>query len=179
MNTINLTEDERNIISKKIATAVNTLKRCEDLECVYLTIYKGENPSIVQGNIFEITAVSSSNRIINYFTEDMRNGHVTTTKFFGDIEFIAILDVTKQTLDGDNRLFNSTILYDRDGRYTKAKEQMQKEYEEGSNHEYIPYGNLLTIEPPIDDKIKEEIGKLDKKRILVMPLDEQIKKEEE
>lgn len=178
-NKIKLIGDERTAISKKIATAVNTLKRCKDLECVYLTIYKGEEPSTIQGNIFEITAVSSSNSIMNYYTEDLKSGYVTSNKSFGDIEFIIMFAETKESLDGDIRLFNSTILYDRDGRYTEAKEKMQKEYDEESNHKYIPYANLLTIEPPIDDEIKEKIGELEKKRILVMNLDDETKIEEE
>lgn len=175
---VKITDETRDKISKSVARIVEIYKKDKDIEGIYLLIYKGEEPSYLQGNVLELTITTSyKGRKTSYDLRDIPHRFKTSDN--KDISLVTDLINEPKDLFKDNILFNSILLYDRDGRYTKAKEQMQKEYEDGSNYKLIPYGNLLTIEPPIDDKIKEEIGKLDKKRILVMPLNEQTKKEEE
>lgn len=55
-----------------------------------------------------------------------------------------------------NDLFNSTILFDRGGKYTSTKELAQRRYDRDSSFIYY-YDNAANIVPPVKDEIYRQM----------------------
>ena len=55
MEVINITEEQKINLSKKLAKLVFKLKKDDDVECIYFAPYKGLGP--IRGNVLEVTLV--------------------------------------------------------------------------------------------------------------------------
>lgn len=163
---INITDEQKQNLVDEIATLVAKFKKDEDVECIYFSSYKGLGK--ISGNVLELIVVTKGNldEISKGFCEynKMHQEHKSVRKFgvkiyvmFDEKRKYTYLPLNPSELIRENNLFNSIILFDRNGKYTTIKEN-------ASNHGNIKsgvfeYENFAEIYPPIDDSIKMELEK--------------------
>ena len=168
MNVINITEEQREKLCNNVANLVNHLKQFEDIECIYIASYiryirKTEptlNITIVKKNPYNKDDVL--NKIINFYKKMYQNEH--NFKENG-IKFSIEIDksdkynklwLNPSELLRYNFLFNSQIIYDRTGDYSKLK-QIAETYKNETNLNIYYYENKADLQPPAFEKIKQKI----------------------
>ena len=155
MEVINITDEQKNNLCQELAKLVFELKKDNDVECIYFVPYIGLGD--IRGNVLEVTLVKQSDNDVNndiaernrfYFEEEsLRKFGV---KIFIDTDVAhkyTFIDLNPSEATRSNSLFNSTILFDRYGKYTELKGQKKQD-----GIIISPYENLAEIVPPITNE---------------------------
>lgn len=160
-NYISLNEIQKAKLCNELAQLTFELKQSQHVQCVYFAPYK--NFGNIRGNVINITVVSNSeNPYIDINSQYQRRvSRKTQLNQFGvkiHIDVVSEYGYTYFPLNPSERnkgndLFNSTILFDRTGEYTKIKEKTE-EIGVGENSNLFHYENLAEIYPPIDDQLE-------------------------
>lgn len=162
MNIINITEEQKNKLCVELARLVVEYKKDENVKCIYFAPYKGLGK--IRGYVLELTLIKKDS-IVDEKIKQYNESHQTEDylREFGvkiDVEVedekkYTITDFNLSEIKKCNNLFNSTILFDRTGKYTKIKERLQQI---GNNkaHGIFYYGNLAEINPPLPNELNNE-----------------------
>lgn len=160
-NYINLNEIQIMRLCNELAEITYELKQNKHVECIYFAPYK--NLGSIRGYVVNITAVFDSEDNFEELDKQYQKRisrknqlskfgvkiYINTTSKNGYTH----LPVKPSEREKGNDIFNSTILFDRTGEYTKIKEITENiESTEHSNLCY--YGNLAEINPSIDDRLE-------------------------
>lgn len=162
MKTINITEEQKNKLCDILAKIVHSLKQCNNTDCIYFAPYK--NYGSINENILIITVVKSdfyfemTETVKNLYDKFLNSKDIVSTLGVeicigvDDREYYISEDLEKNNKikKSNNNLFNSTILFDRTGEYTKIKETLNK------NNCYH-YGNLAQIVPSITNSLNKQM----------------------
>lgn len=165
MEIINITEEQKNKLCTELARLVSELRKNNNVECIYYKTFIGllgygknvlDVGVICQGNVEKEDKECA--RGYEHYTEEhnlreygvkihifMDNANLYTATALNEAETIRQID-----------LFNSTILFDRTGKYTEIKEKLQKEEVD----DIYFYRDLAEIVPPIDETLNKEIETL-------------------
>lgn len=179
MKVINITEEQKNNLSKELAKLVFELKKDDDVECIYFSPYKGLGS--ISGKVLEVTLVKKSSGgkadINEFFKRDKRNKYYleedSLRKFGVKIVLDAddahrytfiddlnnIDDLSRTDIVKFNSLFNSTILFDRTGKYKEIKKQKIQD-----KQITLPYENLALIVPPIINETYKSMERIQNKK---------------
>lgn len=168
MKIINITEEQRNKLCNELAKILLDFKKDENVECIYFAPYKGLGK--IRGYVLELTLIekdaNKDEKIKEYNTSHQNEETLSElgVKIEIDIEDESkypTIELDPTQLKKYNNLFNSVILFDRTGKYTRIKKQLEKfEINKGTGIYY--YENLAEIEPPIMDKINDSIEAIEK-----------------
>ena len=162
MKTIGLNEEQRKKICDEIAKLVFEFKKDKKVECIYFSVIDGY--ANIHGNVLTITLVKNKayddvedRKIIEY--NDMYKGDDIFKKF-GIRIFIEVdvdancytkLPMTRWEYLKFKHIFNSVILYDKTGEYTKIKESTEK----SESDTICYYSNHVEIVPPIINELNK------------------------
>lgn len=177
---INITDEQRKNLVNKIATLVAEMKIKQEVECIYFAAYKGLGN--IRGNVLDFTVV------IRGYSEKIKQEFSKYDKLFQDHDLIRKFGIKIYVnTDYSQRyitlplnplpsscLFNSVILFDRTGEYSKIKQEVQK-YVDISNSNVFEYENSAEIYPPIEELIKMELETQDTKKVTKTKIFEFIK----
>lgn len=157
MEVINITDEQKNNLCQELAKLVFELKKDNEVECIYFVPYIGLG--VIRGNVLEVTLVKQSDNDVNndiaernrfYFEEEsLRKFGV---KIFIDTDVAhkyTFIDLNPSEMRRSNSLFNSTILFDRYGKYTELKGQKKQD---GIIVKEDIRENLAEIVPPITNE---------------------------
>ena len=168
---INITDEQRKNLVNEIAVLVAKMKKKQEVECIYFAAYKGLGD--IKGNVLDFTVV------IKGYSEKIKQEFPRYDKLFKDDDLIRkygikihvnaddsrkyiILPLNPSETLRANNLFNSVILFDRTGEYSKIKQKAQ-EYMDIPNSNVFEYENSAEIYPPIEELIKMELETQDVK----------------
>jgi hypothetical protein len=162
---INISEEQRQNLVDEIANLVANFKKDENVECIYFAPYKGLGN--IEGNVIEFTVVIKgySKKITQEFSkcDKCLKEHDLIRKLGIKIhvnadnsEKYTTLPLNPSEILRANCLFNSVILFDRTGEYTKIKRKAQ-EYKNVENSKMFYYDNLAEFYPPIDEEIEMQV----------------------
>lgn len=155
MEVINITDEQKNNLCQELAKLVFELKKDNEVECIYFAPYKGLGD--IRGNVLEVTLVKQSDNDVNndiaernrfYFEEESLRKY--GVKIFIDTDVAhkyTFIDLNPSEVRRSNSLYNSTILFDRYGKYTELKGQKKQD-----GIIIFPYENLAEIVPPITNE---------------------------
>ena len=164
-NYINLDEIKLIKLCNELAQLTYKLKQNKHVECIYFAPYK--DLGSIDGNVLNITVVldtdipddldkqyqqtiSRKNQLNQfgikiYINKSHKNGYT-------------LFPINPSELKKSNDIFNSVILFDRTGEYSKIKEQTQK-IGLGEHSNLFYYENLVEFIPPINDKLDYAMNK--------------------
>lgn len=158
MQTINITEEQRKKLCEELGRLVFEYRKNDDIECIYFAPYI--NLGEIEGNVIQVTIVGKRS-IEETLKQDIgeynskHQGQETVTNFGVKIHLETDWDekYTMIALNPSERLrckylFNSVILFDKNGKYTKLKEASAKDSVEDS--EIKPFLNLAEFVPPLN-----------------------------
>lgn len=166
---INITDEQRKNLVDEIATLVAKMKKKQEVECIYFAAYKG----LGYGNVLDFTVV------IKGYSEKVKQEFSKYDKLFQEDDLIRKFGIKiyvnaddsrkyttlplnpSETLRANN-LFNSVILYDKTGEYSKIRQEAQ-EHADIPNSNVFEYENSAEIFPPIEELIKMELEAQDVK----------------
>ena len=128
-------------------------KEDDQVECIYFSPYKGLGK--IRGNVVEFTIVTKeiSNEIMEEFLRynEMHQEHYLLKKFgvkihvvFDDDRKYIYFPLKKSLIIRVNNLYNSGILFDKNGEYLKIKQKAQK-FVNILNSRIFQYKNLAKI----------------------------------
>lgn len=168
---INITDKQRKNLVNEIATLVARFKKEQEVECIYFAPYKGLGK--ISGNVLELIIVTKGDldEISKGFCEYnsihqehdlIRNFGVKIYVMFDDVRKYTSLPLNPSEVIRGNNLFNSVILYDKNGEYSKIKQEAQ-EHLNIPNSGVFEYENLAEIYPPIQELIKMKLETQDVK----------------
>ena len=168
MEKLNISENQKEQLCFLLAKIALEFKKDENVECIYYAAYNGFRK--ISGDVLEITIVrkdtkeesisESIKKYNNLYNQDSLNKF--GLRICVDIDYedkYTIIDLNSSEVRRSNNLFNSTILFDRTGKYKEIQEQTKKY---GINVEggIFYYDNLIEIVPPlIDSDIKYQKSK--------------------
>lgn len=169
MEIINLTEEQKECLCSELAKLTSEFKKDETIECIYLCPYIGIDRD--KSATLELTLVSEGlhNKItIENYNQLYKN--MESLEKFGVKIYVVVDNKNKYTISAMSRselartndLFNSTILFDRTGKYTKIKEYAQTKLSKKSSHIYN-YENLAEFFSPVTKEIQYRCKKLGQK----------------
>ena len=174
METIMITEEQKDKIVKELARLKKIFEKDGDIDCVYFSFF---SPYTRKGGpALSITLVTDN--LDNYFVNHLGfynrgYAHEDNLRRFGltlclncDRSFdYTLVALNPSELRKWNYLFNAEILFDKSGVCTKIKQEMEKD-EEILNKElgihYFP--NLAQIYPPLEEKEKTKLSGFVKKK---------------
>lgn len=139
----------REEVIDKLANIVKEVKKDENVGCVLLTKYKGEEPSCVKGNVLELIVLTKDGNFDNDRLTEIYYKYAFDTKF----NIVIFPQKYDEYLNVNTRLFNSSIIYDKNGEFTKLKQQMDTAPYTG-DRQLIRYGNSIDLIPPIEEELK-------------------------
>lgn len=168
---INITDEQRKNLVNEMATLVAKMKKKQEVECIYFAPYKVLG--YIKGNVLDFTMV------IKGYSEKVKQEFSKYDKLFQDDDLIRKFGIKIHVNADDSRkyatlplnpsetlrancLFNSVILFDRTGEYSKMKQETQ-EHVDIPNSNVFKYENLAEIFPPIEELIKMELETQDVK----------------
>lgn len=168
---INITDEQRKNLVNEIAALVTKMKKKQEVECIYFASYKGLG--YIKGNVLDFTVV------IKGYSEKVKQEFSKYDKLFQDDDLIRKFGIKIHVNADDSRkyitlplnpsetlrancLFNSVILFDRTGEYSKMKQEAQ-EHVDIPNSNVSEYENSAEIYPPIEELIKMELETQDVK----------------
>lgn len=160
MEIINITDEQRNELCDMLAKLTYKLKQYEGIDCIYFAPYK--NYGKFYEDIFSVTVVLNSKNIksiidgsYHFFTEDSyRKLGIKVNIDISDSNCYSTSDLIPSICT--NNLFNSTILFDRTGEYTRIKKQANP------SNGYYYYSNLAEIQPRLTDRLENSMKELEK-----------------
>ena len=142
METIMITEEQKDNIAKELSRLKKILEKDRGIDCVYFSFF------------VPYTRKSGSALVITLVTNTLDSYFVNHLGFYN-----------KEYAQDVNYLFNAEILLDKSGVCTKIKREMEKN-EPSLNEElgihYFP--NLAEIYPPLEEKAKTKSSNLVKKK---------------
>lgn len=165
MEVINITEEQQKNLSYKLAELVCELKKDEKVECIYFIPYKYDED---EGKFVELVIVTKSPYELKR-SQLVRNFNIKNNKEVSECGVRIQVDTRKDLKEFPDamfdrvkipnfnstiglELFNSIILFDRNGKYRDLKDIAEVTgIGEHSNLYY--YDNLAEIVPPVEEKI--------------------------
>lgn len=159
-NYINLNEIQRMNLCNELAQLTYELKQNEHVQCIYFAPYK--NLGSIRGNVVNITVVSDLQVPMEFDSQYQRRvSRKEQLSQFGVKIYIDTmqeegythLPLNPSERKKGNDIFNSTILFDRTGEYTKIKEVTEK-IGVGEHSRLFYYDNLAEIIPPLEDRLE-------------------------
>lgn len=151
-----LNEKERKEIIDTVASIVNEIKKDDSVDGILLTIYRGDRPSVIRGNILEFTVLYQ-----NEMHDKSKLEELSKNSLDSGFNIVIIAQKYTELSQFEARIFNSSVLYDKEGTFTKKKKELTDEYTE--SRPIIEYGNLINIFPPIDDEVKMKLTNAENK----------------
>lgn len=159
-NQINLDKIRMMKLCNELAKLTYELKQNKHVECIYFAPFK--NFGDEKGNIIDITVVSDE--LLDVDLDKQYKHRVSKRKQLESFGVKIIIDnvskdgythmpVNPSERRKGNDIFNSTILFDRTGEYTKIKEKTEN-IGVGKHSRLFYYENLAEIVPPIDDDLE-------------------------
>lgn len=157
---INLNEIQRIKLCNELAQLTYELKQNKHVQCIYFAPYK--DLGSIRGNVVNITVVSDLQIPIEIDRQyQKRISRKEQLSQFGVKIYIntaqkdgyTYLPLNPSERKKGNDIFNSTILFDRTGKYTRIKEDTEK-VGEGEHSNLFYYGNLAEFIPPIEDGLE-------------------------
>ena len=168
---INISEEQKNNLCNELAKLVTEFKEDETIECIYFAPYKGFDSTIDE--VIELTLVRNNETPEDKENTAQRNSEYKESEALKKFGIKIVIDhdnarkyckmaVSKSEVSRNNCLFNSTILFDRTGKYTKIKE-VEEKYGVNKPGGIFYYDNLAKILPPITDELISTINRNEKK----------------
>lgn len=161
---INISEKQNQQLCKELGRLVRKFKQDEKIECIYFGCYKGLGG--IGGNVLELTLVANEikeelkNKIKRMNTEIYEQE--SSIRSLG-VKLYIDLDNSNQytapfNIKSANALFNSTILYDKDGKFFHLMEQKDEFFEQQDKvrNLFFVYENAAKLVPPIDESLIEK-----------------------
>lgn len=168
---INISEKQNQQLCKELGRLVYKFKQNEKIECIYFGCYKGLGGIV--GNVLELTLVADE------VTDELRDkiksmnskiyGQENSIKNLGVKLYIdldnsnkyTVLPLNPSSIKSTNALFNSTILYDKDGKFFHLMEKKNEFFEQQDKirNLFFVYGNAAELVPPIDESLVEKNAK--------------------
>lgn len=157
MEVINITEEQKNNLCQELAKLVFEFKKNNGVECIYFIPFKEFGK--IRDNVLEVTLVMQSVNDTDVNTDITKRNRFyleeESLKKFGVKIFVdtdiahkyTVIDLNPSEVKRSNSLFNSTILFDRYGKYTELKGQKKQD-----GVIIFHYKNLAEIVPPITNE---------------------------
>lgn len=159
-NYISINEIQRMKLCNELAQLTYEIRQNKHVQCIYFAPYK--DLGSIKGNVVNITVVSdlqmppefdiqyrkriSRKEQLNQFGVKIYINHAHKDGYTD-------MPINPSERSKGNDIFNSTILFDRTGAYTKIKEDTEK-VGVGEQSNLFYYDNLAEILPPIEDSLE-------------------------
>lgn len=164
METIQITEEQRNKLCQELARLTYQFRKDNNIKGIYFAPYNGLEDEI-EGNVILVTLVRDNHEDVDFhkILDEYNKSHQEQNTI-DELGFQIYLnadnpnkyttfDLNPSDSARSNNLMNSTILYDEDGYFKKIKEQTTRKFNGGITNIYYYYDNLVQVSPPLDETL--------------------------